>query len=69
MRDIDDHPFGLHRADDLDAERGEATLFQAVHRPRDFIVEEMRKSRHAEPRVIEPVEIGAFALEILQPFD
>ncbi len=69
MRDVDNHALGLHAPNDIAAKGRQPTLFQAVHRTCNLIIEEMREARHAEPGGIEAVEIGGLALEILQAFD
>src|SRR3546814_9680053 len=69
MRDVDDHALRFHRLDDQPSERGEPAFFQAVHRSREVVVEEMGEPRHAETRGMEPVEVGELAVEAVQPFD
>ena len=40
-----------------------------MHRSGQLIVEEVREARHAEPRVVEPIEIFCLAFEVMQPLD
>src|SRR3546814_3845681 len=69
MGDIDDHALCLHAPHDLAAQRGEAALFQAVHRPGKFIVEEMGDARHAESGGVQLVQIVDIAFEVVQSLD
>ena len=69
MRDVDDHPLRLHPAQYVATERRQSAFFQAMHRPAQFIVKEMREPRHAEPGVVQPVEILDFAFKIMETFN
>ena len=69
MRDVDDHALRLHPAQYVATKRRQSAFFQAVHRPAQFIVKEMGEPRHAEPGVVQPVEILRFAFKIMEPFN
>ena len=69
MRDVDDHALGLHPAQNVATERCQSAFFEAVHRPAQFIVKEMGEPRHAEPGVVQSVEILDFAFKIMEAFN
>ena len=69
MRDVDDHALGFHPAQYVAPKRRQSAFFQAVHRPAQFIVKEMREPRHAEPGVVQSVEILGLAFKIMEPFN
>ena len=69
MRDVDDHALRFHPAQYVATERRQSAFFQAVHRPAQFIVKEMREPRHAEPCVVQSVEILGLAFKIMEAFN
>ena len=69
MGDVDDHALRFHPPNNLTAKGGQSAFFQAMHRTRQFIVKEMGKPRHTKTGVIQPVQIGCLAFQILKAFD
>ena len=51
MGEVHDHAQLLHALDHLPAQRGEATLLEAVGRSGHRVVEKMRGPHHAKPRL------------------
>jgi len=67
--EIDDHAQRLHAADGLPAERRQATLSDAMHRPSHVVIEEMGQTGHSEAGGVEHIKIFDLALEIVQALD
>ena len=69
MGNINDHPARFHIGQYLPTQRRQPALFLAMHGACDFIVKKMGKARHAKACLIEHIQIGALAFQILQSFD